>query len=212
MFEQRADSMLKWLFEAVLSNKEGEHAASGYLLQEEVLVRKWLPHGEDFVGPPAFQVVVPVKFCEGVLRSAHTLLGHLGVRKTLHYILCYFFWPGLKRDVAQFIETGHTSQVTGKHNERISRAPLCPIPALSQPFEHLIVDCVRPLLWSKADSTYLLTVSCQKTRYPAAYPLRAITARAAVGALLQFVSMFGIPGVMQSDQNSNFSIVCLHRW
>lgn len=142
MFEQRADSMLKWLFEAVLSNKEGEHAASGYLLQEEVLVRKWLPHGEDFVGPPAFQVVVPVKFCEGVLRSAHTLLGHLGVRKTLHYILCYFFWPGLKRDVAQFIETGHTSQVTGKHNERISRAPLCPIVS-----HHKCLQCIPRAAW-----------------------------------------------------------------
>ncbi len=52
---------------------------------------------------------------------------------------------------------------------------------------------------------YLLTVMCQKTRYPAAYPLRSITAKAVVKALTQFISVFGIPKIIQSDQGSNFS-------
>lgn len=46
---------------------------------------------------------------------------------------------------------------------------------------------------------------CQSTRYPAAYPLRSITAKAVVRALSQFISAFGIPKVIQSDQGSNFS-------
>lgn len=90
MFEQRANSTLKQLFEVVLSNKEGESTAGGYLLQDEVLVRKWLSHGEDFVGPPVFQVVVPAKFRVEVLRTAHTQLGHLGVRKTYNDMLPSF--------------------------------------------------------------------------------------------------------------------------
>lgn len=36
-------------------------ALSGYLKRGEVLVRKWLQHGENFVGEPIFQVVVPTK-------------------------------------------------------------------------------------------------------------------------------------------------------
>lgn len=46
---------------------------------------------------------------------------------------------------------------------------------------------------------------CQVTRYPAAYPLRTITARSVVKALTQFIAIFGIPKIIQSDQGSNFS-------
>lgn len=68
----------------------------------------------------------------------------------------------------------------GKANQSIKRAPLCLIPAMGQPFEHLIIDCVGPLPRSKSGNSYLLTVMCQSTRYPAAYPLRSITAKAVV--------------------------------
>ncbi|KAK5892203.1 hypothetical protein CesoFtcFv8_012605 [Champsocephalus esox] len=47
--EQKADVSLGRFFEAVLSTEDGESAAGGYLLQGELLVRKWLPHGEDFI-------------------------------------------------------------------------------------------------------------------------------------------------------------------
>ncbi|KAL1277255.1 hypothetical protein QQF64_023928 [Cirrhinus molitorella] len=46
---------------------------------------------------------------------------------------------------------------------------------------------------------------CTSTRYPAAYPLRTITAKSVVKALTQFVSVFGIPKIVQSDQGSNFT-------
>lgn len=46
---------------------------------------------------------------------------------------------------------------------------------------------------------------CQSTRYPAAYPLRTITSRSVVKAFSQFISVFGIPRVIQSDQGSNFT-------
>lgn len=62
-----------------------------------------------------------------------------------------------------------------------------------------------PLPPSKSGSAYLLTVMCQNTRYPAAYPLRSITTRAIVKAMTQFISVFGIPRVIQSDQGSNFT-------
>ena len=58
------------------------------------------------------------------------------------------------------------------------------------------MDCVRPLPKSKAGSNYLLTVMCQATRYPAAYPLRSITTKAVLKALTQFISVFGIPQVV----------------
>uniref|UniRef100_A0A4W6FVS0 Gypsy retrotransposon integrase-like protein 1 n=1 Tax=Lates calcarifer TaxID=8187 RepID=A0A4W6FVS0_LATCA len=203
--EQSSDLSLRELFHMVLPGAKGKSAARGYFLQDQLLVRKWVPHGDCFVGNPVFQIVVPEKFREEVLRTAHNQSGHLGVRKTYNYILKYFFWPRLKKDVSRYIRTCHTCQLTGKPNQTVKPVPLIPIPAMTQPFEHLIIDCVGPLPRSRSGSSYLLTVMCQSTRYPAAYPLRTITAKSVVRALTQFMSIFGIPKVIQSDQGSNFS-------
>lgn len=101
----------------------------------------------------------------------------------------------MKKDVAAYIKICHVCQLTGKPNQSVNPAPL----------QHLIVDCVGPLPCSKSGCKYLLTVMCQNTLYPAANPLRAITTKAVVKALSQFISVFGIPKVIQRDQGSNFS-------
>lgn len=70
-----------------------------YLFNEDVLVRKWsLMSGLEC--DVVTQVVVPKEFCLQVLSLAHdhNLSGHLGVKKTYHRVLQYFFWPGLKSD------------------------------------------------------------------------------------------------------------------
>ena len=203
--EQRADPTLKELFQSVFPADEVKNQAHGYLLQNELLVRKWVPHGDGGIGDPIYQIVVPVKFHEVVLRLSHDDAGHMGVGKTYNRVLRHFFWPRLKKSVAAYIKTCHTCQLTGKPNQTIKVAPLRPIPAVSQPFEHLIIDCVGPLPRSRSGAVYLLTVMCQSTRYPAAYPLRTLTAKAVVRALSQFISIFGIPKTIQSDQGSNFS-------
>ena len=46
---------------------------------------------------------------------------------------------------------------------------------------------------------------CQVTCYPAANPLCTITAKSVIKTLIQFIAIFGIPKIVQSDQGSNFS-------
>uniref|UniRef100_A0AAQ4RE84 Gypsy retrotransposon integrase-like protein 1 n=1 Tax=Gasterosteus aculeatus aculeatus TaxID=481459 RepID=A0AAQ4RE84_GASAC len=203
---QQVDPSLSGLLTNVLPESEVGNVALGYFLQDGLLVRKWVPRKGDFVGEPVFQIVVPDTFRVAVLKIAHDESGHLGPRKTYDRILRYFFWPKLKRDVSNYIKSCHTCQLTGKPSQSIKTAPLCPIPAISQPFEHLIIDCVGPLPTSKSGCSYLLSVMCQTTRYPAVYPLRSISARSIVKALTQFFSIFGVPRVIQSDQGSNFTL------
>ena len=107
--------------------------------------------------------------------------------------------------MSTFVKYCHTCQLTGKPNRPLKPVSLYPIPVVGKPFEYLIMDCVGPLPKSKAGSNYLLTVMCLATRYPAAYPLRSITTKAVLKALTQFISVFGIPQVVQTDQGSNFT-------
>ncbi|XP_030216443.1 uncharacterized protein LOC115546817 [Gadus morhua] len=81
---------------------------------------------------------------------------------------------------------------------------LHPIPAIGEPFERVIVDCVGPLPRTKSGNQYLLTIMCAATRYPEAIPLRTITASSVVKALTKFFSTFGLPRVLQTDQGTNF--------
>ncbi|XP_062373894.1 uncharacterized protein LOC134062039 [Sardina pilchardus] len=201
--EQRQDSSLQPLFDRV--SPEKDKIESGYFLHGEVLVRKWIPHFGRYVGKPMMQIVIPESVRPLVLKTAHDNMGHLGVKKTYDYLMQYFYWPRIKRDVSKFIRTCHTCQLTGKPNQAIKPVPLSPIAVASNPFDHLIIDCVGPLPKSKSGNAYLLTIMCQTTRYPAAYPLRSIKVKPVVKALTQFISFFGIPKVIQTDRGSNFT-------
>lgn len=60
----------------------------------------------------------------------------------------------------------------GKPNQTVPLVPLKPIPAVGEPFEHVLVDCVGPLPKTKAGNQFLLTIMCVATWFLEAVPLR----------------------------------------
>ena len=94
--------------------------------------------------------------------------------------------------------------MVGKTNQKIHRAPLQPIPDFDEPFSRVLIDQVGPLLKSKSGNKYLLTIMCTSTSFPEAIPLRNITAKTIVKALIKFFTLVGPPKSIQPDQGSNF--------
>ncbi|KAI5086472.1 hypothetical protein C0J45_23996, partial [Silurus meridionalis] len=152
------------------------------------------------------QIVVPSPYRQHVLFLAHDhpLAGHLGVTKTYNRVLKHFFWRGLKKDVASYCRACHDCQLVGKPNQVIPAAPLVHIPAIGEPFEHVVVDCVGPLPKTKSGNQYLLTIMCIASRFAEAIPLRKITAPVIIKALVKFFTTFSLPKIVQSDQGTNF--------
>lgn len=136
VIEQQADFTLGSLFGSALSGGGGS-----YLLVDGLLVRKWLPHRENLVGDPVFQVVVPTKFRKQVLRKSHVQSGHLGVQRTVDLIRKHFFWPRLKQDVYKYIRTCYACQSTGNtHSCEVGRSvgrPVGQVLAASSVGRHL---------------------------------------------------------------------------
>lgn len=152
---QQEDPELQKLFDAVISPQEVSSAVSGCFIQDDMILRKYVPCKKDLLEECIIQVVVPKQFRDVVLQHAHgEVAGHLGVKKTYDRILRQFYWPRLKKDISSFIRTCHTCQVTGKPNQLLKPVPLSPIAVTSKPFEHLIIDCVGPLPPSKSGSAY----------------------------------------------------------
>ena len=94
--------------------------------------------------------------------------------------------------------------MVGKPNQPVPPAPLRPVPAVGEPFEHVLVDCVGPLPKAKSGNQFLLTMMCISTGFPEAIPLRKITAKAVTKALIKFFTTYGLPKTVQTDQGINF--------
>lgn len=205
--KQSEDPSLARCYEEILSERELDDQ-QGYYLKEGVLVRKYIP-----VNMPAtekwavkHQIVVPVSLRAMVLHMAHDNRGgHLGCSKTSDKILRYFFWPGVRKDIAKYCKSCLVCQKAGKPNEVLKPVPLKPIPVVSEPFSKIIIDCVGPLPKTKKGNSYLFTIMCATTRYPEAIPVKKISARIIVDKLINFFTVYGIPKIVQSDQGSNFT-------
>ena len=206
--EQRNDKELLDLFKKALTPVEAEKVSVGYLIKDNILMRKWSPTESENSekGETMYQIVVTTVHRGEVLELAHDLpmSGHLGVHKTHNRVLQHFFWPVLKRDVAKWFKECHTCQLGGKPNQNIPQAPLHPILAFDEPFSHIIIDCVGLLPKTKSQNEYLLTIMCSSTRYLEAIPLRSIKTNTIFKALIKFFKLFGLPKSIQSDQGTNF--------
>ena len=206
--DQQVDPELSVIAQHALSEKEAANHPVCYFLKADVLMRKWRPPDVPATADwkVTYQIVVPQNSRETILKLALStpMAGHLGVNKTCNRILSHFYWPGVRKDVVKFCKLCHTCQLVGKPNQKIPVAPLKPIPAFSEPFSRVIVDCVGPLPKTKAGYQYLLTIMCTSTRFPEAVPLRNIKAKTIIRALVKFFSFVGLPRYIQSDQGSNF--------
>ncbi|XP_068245419.1 uncharacterized protein [Palaemon carinicauda] len=153
------------------------------------------------------QIVVPVQFRKSMLDLAQTIFfsGHLGMFKNFHSLARYFWWPGMKMCVKQFIRECETCQVMGKQNQCIPKALLHPIAAIGDTFSELVIDVVGPLPKTKTGFVYLLTIMGRASRFPEAIPMRRITSTIAFEKLIDFFSRYGLPRVIQTDCGTNFT-------
>ena len=206
--EQEKDPDLAPLFQLTLPKEELDKVATGYYVNNGILMRKWrppkVPSNEEW--SVLEQIVVPKVYHGEILKLAHEspMGGHLGINKTLFKITRHFYWPKIRQSVVEFCRTCHSCQVVGKPNQTIPKAPLKPIPAFEEPFSRVIIDCVGPLPKTKARNEYILTIMCAATRFPEAIPLSNIGAPKISKALTKFFTLVGLPKEIQSDQGSNF--------
>ena len=94
--EQLADQSLCSFFECTVPADTFESMAHGYCIKNCLLVRKWTPSTDTSMGEPWLQVVVPATARCAVMKTAHDMLGHSGVRKTYDRIMHSFFWLKLR--------------------------------------------------------------------------------------------------------------------
>ena len=125
-------------------------------------------------GVDLHQLVLPTSRCNQVLQIAHCmpLAGHLGCKKTSGKINKYFFWPGMHKYVSTLCQTCIGCQKTAKQCQ--VKAPLMPLPVISQPFNRMATNIVGPIPRTKHGKKFIFTLIHFATHYPEAVPLCCI--------------------------------------
>lgn len=201
---KQADSRPPW---AELSSEseqiKGYWALWGSLeLHEGLLYRIW----ESADGRTTQrQLILPTVCRDDALRMLHSSPagGHYGVNKTLAKVRERYYWLEYKRDVEEWCRScdlcasrkGPRTRTRGKLQECISGTP----------FERVALDILGPLPTTNHGNKYLLVVMDYFTKWPEAYPLPNQEATTVAEALVnQWVSRFGAPMLLHSDQGRNF--------
>ena len=193
--EQRADSTLKNECQWALGGEKG------YVFEDGILVHFDKDDFEEYVR----RVVVPSCRREQVLRLAHSDLvsGHFGVKKTLAKIKIHFLWPGMLKDVRAYVRQCEGCQRAAP--VKGGRAPLQPLPCVTEPFSTVAFDIVGPLPSTTSGYRYILTCMCLFTKFPEAIPLRRCDNTSVCDAMVEIFSRYGVPKTLLSDQGSVFT-------
>lgn len=142
-----------------------------------------------------------------ILKENHDLpiAGHLGNLRMYNRIRERFYWKNMRNDVENYIRKCQSCQAN-KALRRINRAPMIITSTSTTPFEKLSIDIVGPLPESgTARLKFIVTMQDDLTKYSLAYPIRCNTAEESSECLVHFISMFGIPKHILTDQGTNFT-------
>ena len=119
--------------------------------------------------------------------------------KTFNRVRKRFYWPGMRRDVDNFIEV--RCQNKAPHQKHIHNLTTW---EPSHPFCQVVLDIMGPLPESSGDK-YILLIGDQYTKWYEANPVSNQEASTVAKAFLNvLVSRFGCPASVHSDKGSNF--------
>ena len=156
-------------------------------------------------GQIIWQAIIPIKQRRIVLNFAHDIKasGHLGIRKTLGRIRQRFYWPGLQNDVRTYV-SGCETCAKRKGPGRIKRAPM-QIALSGYPLERIAVDILGELPETENGNKYVLVVADYYTKWTESYPMPNMEAATVAEIIVkEFISRYGIPSKIHSDQGRQF--------
>ena len=129
--------------------------------------------------------------------------GHMGAGKTLGKLRERFFWTGQREDVKRWCEMCDVCEA--KKGPSVKRRSPLQQYHVGYPGERVAVDIMGPLPETTAGNRYLLCAMDYFTKWPEAYPLPDQEATTVADALIHgYVSRFGVPEELHSDQGRNF--------
>ena len=140
------------------------------------------------------KMVIPESMRPGLLRKLHT--AHLGIEKTQQRARDVMFWPGMNKEIHQFLKNcAICLSLQNKQQKQV----LQPHPVPQFPWQRVGTDILR---WRGND--YIVVVDYW-SRYFEIERLRSLTSTTVIGKLKTIFSRHGIPEYIVSDNAGQFT-------
>jgi len=190
---QKADKFCKGILEKFKTNS-GNFKSSLYTLVDGVL------HFQK-------RIIVPSNLKARILKSFHDLptSGHQGIDRTYEKLHRYYWWPNMKKDVANYVLSCDVCSRC-KIRRHKPYGKIIPLPIPSRPWEIIGVDFIVSLPPSQ-DCTCIMVASDHLTKMVHLVPCTDVPSADLTAKLLLFqvFKYHGFPKIILSDHGSQFS-------
>ena len=147
-------------------------------------------------------LVVPSYLRNHVLRYHHDNLIHNGNSRMKYSIISKYYWPGIDTDVRQHVKICDTCQ--NKQKSSPGDKNIIKLFPATKPFKMLHIDIVGPLPVTENGDRYIVSMIDRFSRYCMLVPTKDMKAYTVVKALEKWVTIFGPPDKILSDNGSQF--------
>lgn len=148
------------------------------------------------------QVLVPASFVPTLLSLAHDETAHQGPSKMLARIEPHYWWPKMKAKVETYAKTCRRCAATLAQGHR--NAPLHQRPKETKPFALIEVDLKGPLPKTREGYDNIVVITDPCTKYSEMHPIRGQTSEAVCRTLRGWISRYGLPNKVHSDNGPCF--------
>lgn len=149
---------------------------------------------------------VPNDLTAVLVKRAHLppLSAHRGTSKTSELLQRWFYWPGMVKEVRDFVSKCQICKETKAPNKTL-RPLMGKQFVVERPWQRIYTDLLGPYPRSKHGNTHLLIVLDQFTKYVLLHPIR----RADASTIVLFLEtnvfhMFGTPETILTDNGAQY--------
>lgn len=154
-----------------------------------------------------YKVVVPSDMRQQLIQNFHEseFGGHGGINKTYKGLLKNFYFPKMFQEIRKFVRgckecQRHKvpgTQPAGKMTVKDRQL---------RPHQLVSIDLVGPLVTSRSQNKFILTILDEQSKYLIAKPMRSATSENVIKILKsQLIYVFGVPEIILSDSGSQFT-------
>jgi len=148
--------------------------------------------------------VVPEAMTSNVLRTHHDNMAHCGYEKTLKGIQRWYWFPNLRKRVADHLENCLTCMMANAAPNRFEgESTLYPLP--KTPMDAVHVDHFGPLQEAEKKFKHILVVVDAYTRFTWLRATKSTSSKETITALREIFDAFGKPGEIITDRGTAFT-------
>lgn len=150
-----------------------------------------------------WKLMIPINLSRQIIKDIHVAYGHVGCKKTLQLFQEYFTCNAANKMVKQAIKPCDACQKCKDYGKAAVGETKAVIPKAKG--ELISMDYYGPLPTSSGGVKFLLIMVDNFTKYVKLYAIKRATTTITVNKLRQYISQYGKPGAVLTDNGTQFT-------